>query len=67
MTDVRCFQLGRLKVGVFQYWIGFSWRRVGGFGRVLSWSLGAGSDEDIVLFNMEVKGTRPLIATSHTS
>jgi len=35
-----------------------------GYGRVLSYSLGAGSDEEIVLFNIEIKGTRRLVATS---
>ena len=28
------FNVGRLTVGVFWYWIGFSWRKVGGMGRV---------------------------------
>ena len=33
------FSCGRCLVGIFPYWIGFSWRRVGGMGRVIDCGL----------------------------
>jgi hypothetical protein len=32
---MRLVRMGRLSIGFFPYWIGVSWRKVGGLGRVL--------------------------------
>ena len=35
MADLKVWQLWRYTFALFPYWIGFSWRKVGGMGRVV--------------------------------